>query len=52
MEARYLTQDDVIVSKKGKRFRVLSTTVRGKRIIVETDGGRLTFRLDQKVILD
>lgn len=52
MEARYLLKGDVIVSKKGKRFEVLATTIRGKRIIVETDGGKLTFRLNQLVNID
>ena len=51
MEARYLTKDDVIVHK-GKYYLVLATKIQGKKIIVQTNGGRLTFRLNQRVLLD
>lgn len=51
MEARYLQKGDVIL-KNGKRYTVNATRIRGKRIIVQTDGGRLTFRLGDILTVD
>lgn len=51
MEARYLQKGDVIL-KDEKRYTVNATRIRGKRIIVQTDGGRLTFRLGDILTVD
>lgn len=51
MEARYLQKGDVIL-KNEKRYTVNATRIRGKRIIVQTDGGRLTFRLGDILTVD
>jgi len=51
MEARYLQKGDVIL-KNGKRYTVNATRIRGKRIIVQTDGGRLTFQLGDILTVD
>ena len=51
MEARYLQCGDVIL-RNGKRYKVNATKIRGRRIIVQTDGGRLTFKLGEILQVD
>lgn len=51
MEARYLVKGDTIL-RNGKRFTVNSVKINRKRIIVQTSGGRLSFRPDEQVLID
>ena len=51
MEARYLEKGDTII-RGGKRFTVMAVAIKRKRIIVQTSGGRLSYKPDEQVIIE
>lgn len=51
MEARYLIKGDTIL-RNGKRYKVVSISIKRRRVIAQTDGGRLSFRPDEQVVVD